>query len=230
MKAFVIAINNHEYSQKSADNCISSANHFGLHVEKFSAITPNEVDNWLTTEGLQWTWANNNTSASICPFTQLEHFPYKAKNLKTKIACSLSHYALWKKCCVLNEPILILEHDAIFVRALPEIQFKGAVQINDPIKGGYRGKYHSEQMKLRGTHGTHPLTRKRSANSNIPDGFSGNSAYIINPWAAQEFINAFKMYGIWPNDATICLQLFPWLEEFYPFITKVNQSYSTSST
>jgi hypothetical protein len=125
--------------------------------------------------------------------------------------------------------MLILEHDAVFVRPLPSFEFEGAIQINDPRSGGYRGKEHSNTMTQRGTEGVHSLTRKREHDSRIPDGFSGNSAYIVKPWAAEKFIKAYTKYGVWPNDATICLQLFPWLEEYYPFITVINQSQSTST-
>jgi glycosyl transferase family 25 len=34
--------------------------------------------------------------------------------------CFLSHFQLWMKCVELNEPIIILEHDGIFIRSLPK--------------------------------------------------------------------------------------------------------------
>lgn len=228
MKLYVIVIKDNPYSESVGNRCISSAKKYELEIEKFAAVTPNTVDEITRIEGLEWTWADMNTKNTICPKTGLEHFPYRTKNFKAKVACSLSHYMLWKKCVEINEDLLILEHDAVFVRSLPDISFRGSVQINDPEGGGYNGKYHSSVMKKRKTEGVFPLTRKRPIDSKIPDGFSGNSAYIVKPWAAQEFINAFKEYGIWPNDATICLQLFPWLEEYYPFITVVKQSKSTT--
>ena len=227
MKSYAIVIKDNPYSESVGSRCISSAKQHGLQVEKFDAVVPNNVDDFMQTESLSWTWADMNTK-TICSKTGLEQFPYRTKNLKAKIACSLSHYVLWKKCVEINEDLLILEHDAVFVRSLPDISFCGSVQINDPEGGGYNGKYHSRLMKKRKTEGVFPLTRKRPIDSKIPDGFSGNSAYIVKPWAAQEFINAFKEYGVWPNDATICLQLFPWLEEYYPFVTVVKQSKSTT--
>ena len=62
-----------------------------------------------------------------------------------------------------------------------------------------------------------------------PDGLAGNSAYLLKPWAAEDLVMAFKTYGVWPNDATMCRQLFPYLEELYPFVTRVRQTESTSS-
>jgi len=34
--------------------------------------------------------------------------------------CFLAHYQLWNKCLELNEPIVICEHDGVFIRKLPE--------------------------------------------------------------------------------------------------------------
>lgn len=229
MKAYVITIAGHEYSESSARRCINSAQEYGVVVEIFPAVTPDTVERLMLQEKLVWGWADNNTRKAVCPISSLEQFPYTSKNLLVKMSCSMSHYLLWKRCIELNEPILILEHDAVFVNSFPDIEFNGAIQINDPRGGGYKGKPHSESMVQRGTTGTHPLTRKRPADSAIPDGFSGNSAYIIKPWAAEQFIEAYKKYGVWPNDATICLQLFPWLEEYYPFVTVVKQTQSTST-
>ena len=60
-----------------------------------------------------------------------------------------------------------------------------------------------------------------------PDGLAGNSAYLIKPWAAGALMAAFKNYGVWPNDATMCIQLFPWLQELFSFVTRVDQMQST---
>jgi len=229
MKAYVITILGHEYSESVARRCIESADQFGISVETFSAVTKDTVAETMAKENLQWSWANMNTAKNRCPYTSLEQFPYRTKSLEAKMACSMSHYMLWKHCVELDEPILILEHDAVFVAPLPAIQFEGAIQINDPAGGGYRGQDHSKIMRDRGTVGVHPLTPKRPLDSMIPDGFSGNSAYIVKPWAAYKFKQAYKNHGVWPNDATICLQQFPWLQELYPFVTVVKQTHSTST-
>jgi GR25 family glycosyltransferase involved in LPS biosynthesis len=140
----------------------------------------------------------------------------------------MSHYLLWRRCTSLDEPILILEHDAVFIRELPDFEFKGICQINDPKGGGRNGRRLSEQMKRKGVVGVQPKTSNTN-DPRIPDGLAGNSAYVIKPFAAQELINKYHELGVWPNDATMCIQLFPYLEEYYPFITRVEQEISTSS-
>lgn len=206
-----------------------TADEHGVTVSPFWAVTADTVEAVMQYHGLAWTWANLNTEHTICPHTGLRQHPYRARDVRTKMACSMSHYLLWKESIHSGEAVLILEHDARFERELPDIEFLGACQINDPRGGGYRGAWHSDHMIQRGTTGAHALTAKREPGSLVPDGFSGGSAYIVKPHAAEQFIDAYHRLGVWPNDATICLQLFPWLQEYYPFITWIDQQESTST-
>lgn len=229
MKSFVITLQNHKYSQKVADRCIASALAVGLTVEKFSAVDKEYAHEVMRSHNLTWTWANNNTSHSVCPKTNLKQHPYQTRDFRTKIACSMSHFLLWKKCVELNEPILILEHDTVFLRPLPDVEFKGICQINDPASATRRGSVWSQSMIKRGGSGVFEKTWVTTeADRAIPDGLAGNSAYMIKPYAAQELIDKYYELGVWPNDATMCKQLFPYLEEYYPFITKVIQTESTT--
>ncbi len=230
MEALVITLLGNEYSQQKADECIASGARHGLVVEKYAAVDKQEAGRLMAYHNLKWTWANDNLEKMTCPNTGLTHFPYATSDLRAKIGCSMSHYMLWNYCVGLNEPIIILEHDAVFIRDFPkDIEFNGICQINDPAGATRRGNWWSQQMVNRGTVGVHEKTWVTSETErDIPDGLAGNSAYIIKPWAAKELINTFNKIGVWPNDATICKQLFPYLEEYYPFITEVNQTKSTT--
>jgi GR25 family glycosyltransferase involved in LPS biosynthesis len=229
IRSFVITLQDHDYSQRKADRCIQSALDVGkINVEKFYGVDKAISRSVMKNVDLEWTWANNNKNPSVCPITGLKQLPYYGANLDAKIGCSMSHYLLWKRCVSINEPILILEHDAVFIREFPEFDFEGICQINDPKGGGKNGRRLSEKMIKQNREGVHPKT----PNTNdplVPDGLAGNSAYVIKPFAAQELVDKFHELGVWPNDATMCIQLFPYLEEYYPFITKVEQDISTSS-
>ena len=178
--------------------------------------------------GLNWTWADGNTRECTCPKTGLHHFPYTTRSLDLKVACFLSHYAIWQACVTEDETFLILEHDAVFIRALPDITLNGICQINDPAGATRKGKWWSDQMRKRGGEGLFMKTVVPS-DKNIPDGLAGNSAYLIRPWAAQFLIQKTHELGIWPNDGLMCRQLFPGLQEYYPFITRVEQESSTTT-
>lgn len=229
MKAFVITLKGNLYSESKADTCISTGASCGVQVEKFYGVDKEHAYEVMHEEGLEWTWANNNEEARTCPTTGLYQFPYTASDLRAKMGCSMSHYLLWKRCVELDEPILILEHDTVFIRQLPKIDFRGICQINDPAGATRKGAWWSQQMKQRGGEGVFEKTWVTAEKErHIPDGLAGNSAYMIKPWAAQELVNTFHELGVWPNDATMCKQLFPCLEEYYPFITKAVQTKSTS--
>ena len=230
MKAFVITLRGNKYSEDKATECIASANRFGIQVERFYGVDKEHAKENMEREGLKWTWAKNNTARDVCIISGLEQFPYTAADLRAKIGCSMSHYWLWKKCVELDEPILILEHDAVFRSAMPsDPEFKGLCQINDPAGATRKGSWWSQHMKKRGGYGAFDKTWVTSKiERHIPDGLAGNSAYMIKPYAAQEVIDKYHELGVWPNDATICKQLFPYLEEYFPFITVVNQTQSTT--
>ncbi len=230
MKAFVITLKDNDYSETTADRCIKSAADHGLHVMKWYGVDKTNAQHTMENNGLEWTWAKNNTANDICPITSLKQFPYTAADIRAKIGCSMSHYLLWKKCVELDEPILILEHDAVFLRPLPDFDFKGICQINDPAGATRRGSWWSQQMINRGTEGVHEKTWIVSEKErDIPDGLAGNSAYMIKPEFALSAISKIYEIGIWPNDAFLAAQIFPMmLEEYYPFITKVKQTKSTT--
>ncbi len=229
MKAFVITLKGNVYSETKANECIASANKFGLMVERVYGVDKENAEAVAAENGLKWSWAKDNKENDICPITGLHQFPYTAADIRAKIGCSMSHFLLWKKCVELDEPILILEHDAVFLRALPDIEFKGICQINDPLGATRKGAWWHNEMIKRGGEGVFEKTWITTPNErHIPDGLAGNSAYMIKPWAAQELVIKFYELGIWPNDATINKQVFPYLEEYYPFITKVNQTQSTT--
>ena len=224
MKAYVITLTGNDYSEACAARCIQSAADHGLEVSAFEAVPADMALDTMHAHGLKWTWAKNNTAPDVCPITGLKQHPYG--RLSPKIGCSMSHYLLWNRCAIDDEPLLILEHDAVFLRPLPEVDFNGICMINDPAGATPRWQWWSEQMQQRGPG---IFLKTRVFDGDRPDGLAGNSAYLIKPWAAHQLIDLFHRIGVWPNDATMCVQLLPYLQELYPFVTCVKQEQSTSS-
>ena len=216
MKAFVITLRGHEYSERVASRCIDSgASTGGIGIERFDAIPKADALSVMAKRGIRWTWGSNNV---------LRHHPYPGE-LASRVGCSMSHFLLWELCAA-TEPLLILEHDAVFVGAFEPFEFAGVCQVNDPDGATPRGKWWSEQMVKRGP-GVFPKTRV--LDDPRPDGLAGNSAYVLKPHAAAALIAKVHEVGMWPNDALMCRQFFPWLEERFPFVTRVEQSMSTTS-
>lgn len=220
LTAYVITLMGHEYSEAVAERCINSGRDVGgISVDRFPAVSAECAVSAMQARGMRWTWGENGAG--------LRHHPY-AGRLEPRLGCAMSHLLLWERCVERGEPLLILEHDAVFIRKLESFAFKAICQINDPAGATRRGQWWHEQMVARGP-GVWPKTRLPQ-NLAVPDGLAGNSAYVIQPHAAQTLIELCHVHGVWPNDALMCAQLVPDLEERYPFITRVEQSMSTTGT
>lgn len=212
MDAFVITLYGNEYSERVAQRCIDSAN---IEVRRFPACSANRAERVLEGMGIEWTWGRG--------YRGLDHKPYGG-DYAARVGCFVSHYMLWKHCKTINEPVLILEHDAVFVRDFAPFEFDHICMINDPRGATPRGEWWSMKMIDRGP-GVWPKTTV--FDDKRPDGLAGNSAYVIKPHAAEKLIRLVDTVGAWPNDALICRQLFDGLQEHFPFITEVQSERST---
>ena len=216
MDAYVITLRGHEYSERVAARCIKTARDVGgIQVKYFNAVSADDAAGIMRCHGFKWTWGEHGAG--------LKHHSYGG-NDAPRIGCSMSHYALWEKCAWSNVPILVLEHDSVFICQLEQFDFEAICQINDPEGATPRGKWWHDQMVERGE-GVWPKTRV--FDTNRPDGLAGNSAYVIQPKAALELMEIVRWLGMWPNDALMCRQLVSGLEEHYPFITRAEPEEST---
>jgi GR25 family glycosyltransferase involved in LPS biosynthesis len=125
-----------------------------------------------------------------------------AKNSPGRRGCFLSHFELWKKCVELNEPILILEHDGLIIRDLPNNvldTFSDILNL-DPYRSdiGYDAKVKKSidiQVSI-----THPVFKKTSLCGECIIGAYG---YIIKPSGATKLIDHAINVGILPTDKYI---------------------------
>lgn len=229
MKAFVITMMNDRYSLASATKTIQTAEQMSedLDIEMVRAVTPDNI------KGTTYSYPVEGETSIYEGMTLVG---YKAKDISKKIACSLSHMNLWNKCVQLNEPIMILEHDAVFIckfstsRILKSIDDGDVLMINNPIGATRRGMVYHENI-IKNDFGVHLVEGVNTPDENVPDGLAGNSAYVITPAAAKKAYKLQRKIGIWPNDALLCKQLFPGkLKSHYPYITKVEQRRSTTTS
>ena len=71
MKAFVITLENNEYSEHVADRCISTAASHKLVVDKFYGVGRDTAKQVMHDNGLEWTWAKGNKANDVCIKTGL---------------------------------------------------------------------------------------------------------------------------------------------------------------
>jgi GR25 family glycosyltransferase involved in LPS biosynthesis len=220
MKAFIITLMKDVWSLSYAERCLQSIQDTESEIEAtlFDATTPETIF------PVAWTWPTG--KKITCSKTNLLLTPYKTYDNNKRIAAAQSHYKLWKHCVGINEPIMILEHDAIFTHKFeaPSTTLNvGAYSINDPKGATFKSKDYSN--KLKEGFNTVPWV----APENIPQGLPGHSAYVITPWAARNIIEKQDSIGWWPNDAIMCKQLCEWLYVYKPFFTKTQGVKSTTS-
>ena len=124
-------------------------------------------------------------------------------------ACFSSHFALWQLCAETNQEITIFEHDAFIIDIIPSTPYQGCISFGKPSYGKYN---------IPKTLGRNTLTSKRY--------FPGAHAYRIKPNAARIFIDAARLEAK-PTDIFLNTQMFPFLEEFYPWPVETRETFTT---
>jgi len=231
MFAYAIVIKDNEISEHGYQRLVESSKAVGntFNIQRFEAITPEYVDKTMQTNFVKWNYPWDRPESDMA--TGLVKYPYTTANPKSRIACALSHYLLWKTCKKMQQPILVLEHDAKFIEKLdftPEQTGRlDIIGINDP-RGATRKSavYHQEIQMSRNAIQMAPWIDERT----IPQGLAGNSAYIIKPSGAQQMIDLVSNYGLWPNDALMCKQLIRTLGVTRKYYTTIQGLQSTTST
>ena len=195
MKTFIITIKGHPLSEKESRECRESAKEFYKHdIEVFDAITPSRGYKDILGD-----------RPNI-----FDNYPRP-----DRVACCFaSHYLLWKKCIELNEPILILEHDAVFISEFPNVDFDMCCTFGEPTY--YRPQYIDFDTPK--VDGIQTLTDKN---------FLGHHAYAMKPEAAKIFVEDCDTTVLSPNDLWMTKEKYPWLQEYRPFPISAQKSAST---
>lgn len=173
-KAFMISISGNEISEYYKDICVSAWESFGLSVEQFEASTPENLRNEQTLRFDEFKFYKT------CRFTP------------TEIAVWYSHYRMWEKCVEINEPIIILEHDAYPLQELPSFEGKNVEFFVKTItKKKHRNGYYGTLSPAAGYYLTPTvaakmihLAKKIQHNQNV-DGFI---YHITKPYLADKML------------------------------------------
>jgi GR25 family glycosyltransferase involved in LPS biosynthesis len=210
MKAYAIVIKNNQVSNKGYNELVKSSERVGNHfvIEKFEAVTPETVDAIIQKFSVEWTWPH--TGSVRDEKTGILKNGYGGRDPKRRKACGMSHYLLWKQCAEDNEPMLIFEHDAIFIEKLDvEYLLESKYQIiglNSPFDATRLPSKFDNIVKQSKEE---ILETPKIDKCEIAQGIAGNSAYMIKPAGAQKLLDLAKEHGMWNNDAIMCRQLMP---------------------
>lgn len=186
-RCFVIGLRNHQQSQRLLNDCINSAKLHNWNIEIFWG-----VDGSIITKE---TWDNTGLKMT-------EHGPMK--NRQGVQGCFFSHWSLWNKCVELNEPIIILEHDAIVTDKWPNLDCSAHL-----IK--LHTRYEDVENHLTGKWG------------------KSNHAYLISPTQAKLIIEHTKLFEAQPADKMIGDKVVPWTYLDYTLVDR-NPNRGVSTT
>lgn len=223
--AHIITLTSNPKSVSAANRCKKSAN---ISIKTFDAITGQFAPKLSRDLGINWNYPWKGEEYDMK--AGLKKTAYPTKNPMNRVACFLSHYLLWKRCAEQDEPVLVLEHDAVFIRPFEIETFMKAkceiISINDPRGATRKAMDYHEKLEK------NPQTIQRVPTIDdltVPQGLPGNSAYIIKPGGAKKMLELVREFGAWPNDALMCKQLIQSLGSSKIYYTKVQGTPSTTS-
>lgn len=232
MKSYCIVIKTNITSENAFNCLVNSSNRVKntFTIERFDAITPDNLDKTMKDLDIVWNYPWG--SSVYDEDTKMRKIPYSGREQKSRIACGVSHYLLWEKCAESTYPFLILEHDSEFIEQLPyqEIINESGFEIiglNHPKRATRNWDIFNNMVQ------SNPNKYQKAPQIDktleLPQGLAGNSAYIITPSGAKKLVDLVKKYGLWPNDAIMCIQLLDTLGVTKTYYTKVQNINSTTS-
>ena len=231
----VITMTNNEVSLEAFTKLQDSSYRVGndFRPEIFEATIAENAEDHLSKLLLEWNYPWEGVVTDLK--TGLKKSAYPTRNRLNRIACAISHYRLWAVCVKTDKPMLIMEHDAIFIQKLRydnllEDKHYNIIGINNPIGNTRKShEFHKILQQSVDRENTGIVPVPTIDNFDIPQGLAGNSAYIIKPKGARMCIKAASEHGLWPNDALMCKQLIPHMGVTKAYYTNTQRVVSTTT-
>lgn len=114
--AYVITIPGHAVSQTLSRRCVQSCARVGMPSQIWPAFDGTGLGEIIPPDHARgqhhYSWIKTHDN----------------RITKSQIACVLSHFSLWCHCLTIDRPIVILEHDAVMVKALSYFNFFNIIQ------------------------------------------------------------------------------------------------------
>ena len=170
-KKLLITLTGMPVSMSVAKRCIESAKQHGEdhNLEILPAVSRFESRDFFIRHHLTWCWM-------------------EGKDTLAAMGCFASHFKLWLRCMDLGEPIIALEHDAVFHAPIPTLKFRHVFMLGGPDETWF-----------------HPCDKKIT---DYPiDHLMGTYAYAITPEGAHKLVKAAKEEFLFPVDRFIRKEL-----------------------
>lgn len=208
MKGYVVTLIDMPQSVSVAKRCCESAKKYGIEVEMFPAVDKNSSVSQMELEGLSWI-AGENKKKYLPPSGGFDTY----SNTGAVLGNFISQYRIWKIIRDSGESGIVLEHDAVFIDALPDLAGKGdIINIGIPSYGSYK-----QQKKP----GVYPMFSK-------PGGYiPGAHGYYVTNQGAQQLVEKAGEIGAAPVDIFLNKRVFPEIKELWPQIVEAQDTFTT---
>lgn len=182
---YIIVIENNETSENMARRCIASCEKVGQSCEIWSAFDGTD-DKELKVP----VFLKDKTHISWPKLINSE--------LSTRqVGCFMSHYSLWCRCLTLDQPIVILEHDAVMLKPYTEHRLYNSIVYLGSIEQAKGNPIYATPP-----HATHYNGLLRS--------LCRSHAYAIDPAVARTLVGYTITHGIYQSlDMYVRSDLFP---------------------
>ena len=186
MKSFHIVLKDHKLGQELGNKNIAIAKQFGLDANMFEAVPGNNCKHL---------------------FKQHKVRPPQTEKLGHH-GCFMSHFLLWKRCIELNETIVILEHDGVFIRNLPEDIENNFIDICrlDPCMF-WKDSYEEDIAAVLDKPVEYFKPDTIYKEKDFGNFYIGQYGYLVKPCAAKKLVVRAKQIGAHAVDMFICTNL-----------------------
>lgn len=186
MRAFIITLIQSVLACKIAEESVTAAKEFGIDAEIYPAVIGYNSHKLFSKHGIT------------------QFLNYTIANKPGHQGCFLSHFELWLKCIELNEPIIILEHDGIFIRSLPGDILENFIEVCrldafDRWLPGYNQQVEYSLNEAIGYNGKPTAVHYHSSGNY----YVGAYGYIVKPQGAEKLVKFARERGIVCTEAHI---------------------------
>ena len=194
MKGYVVTLLNISESVRVANRCVASGVKYNMSVEKVSAVYKTESLEELKKEKLA-----------------IQNYDTSFSNVGAVMGNFVTQYRIWKRIASSGYPGVVLEHDAVFIDKLPNLNGHDIVNLAKPSYGNFKTKKKP---------GIYPMFSK--VGGYIP----GAHGYYVTPKGAQQLIAKAKQVGAGPCDIFLNTTNFPSIKEIWPWVIEAHDSFS----
>ena len=171
--AYIITVRNNQISETLSARCQDSCRSVGQPYTVWDAFDGTNGDLQIP---------NHLRTQSWLPWIKLMDTDLST----SEVACFLSHFSLWCHCLTIDQPIVILEHDAVMVNP-----YRNHLSLNQIVYLGCREQAEGNwPVTPCPPYGTLPRNKHMKY-------ILRTHAYAVDPMAAKRLVSYFINHGIW---------------------------------